>query len=91
MNKKVNTFLFLIAAMLCNLIILILLLGISYTLFFLIIPNTLNHNLVSFLIFAIFAAATISTFFIYNFFLNFISKKINMDKYFINLKKPRKK
>jgi hypothetical protein len=87
MNKKVNTLLFVLGATVFNILITILL---FVALFFAcvgLLPENIAGNALPF----IFIAALVASFFLYNAILKIVTKKIDMDKYFDPIFKPRRR
>lgn len=82
MNKKLNTVLFILAASVVNILVMILLMTLLFALAAFILPPDMGSGLgqVAFLI--IFALAVGGSFFFYHRFIGFLSKKIDMEKYF---------
>lgn len=94
MNKKVNTVLFILGATAVNIItmLFILLLGIYLIgeLFSETAQESVGSVLFSVLFILLFFISIGGSFFIYNRVIKFISKKIDMDKYFHPIFRPRK-
>ena len=90
MNKKANTVLFLIGATVFNLLVMFLLIVISLVLISAIFKDRLSPNLMSVLLIVIFLGSIAGSFLIYGRVLKFISRKIDMEKYFLPLFRRKK-
>jgi drug/metabolite transporter (DMT)-like permease len=89
MNKKLNTALFMIGATIFNLvllfaIIILALLGITA-----LFRDRLGPGTMSILLIVVFLAAMVGSFLIYNRIVKLISRRIDMEKYFLPLFKRR--
>lgn len=92
MNKKVNTVLFMLAATVVNVLIMV---GLLFGLGALYIATTANLQIADgvrmiFLV-LIFAISIFGTYFLYNLIVKKLTTKIEMEKYFDPIFKPRKK
>jgi hypothetical protein len=91
MNKKVNTVLFIIGATIANLVIM---LGIFLTLIVLvgyIMPEDAAPGAISAVFMVIFLGSLVASYFIYQRLIALLSKKIDMEKYFHPIFRPRGK
>ncbi|MBN1696953.1 MAG: leader peptide processing enzyme [Spirochaetales bacterium] len=89
MNKIVNTILFIFVATIVNIIIMIALFLIPYILLALILRENMEHILiVLWVVLPLFAMG--GGLFIYSKIMNYISAKIDMQKYFHPIIKPKK-
>ena len=93
MSKKTNTLLFILAGTIFNILVTIL----SFFLFLalcgvLVFPRIPSESPAwSWVIAAIFIASIVLSFFVYRLAIKIIMKKINMDKYFDPIFRPRKR
>ena len=90
MNKKVNTLLFLVAASLYNIIIMILIIAILLFLVSRFLPQHTSPAAASSIFIVAFILGIAGSFFIYHKTVRYLSRKIDMDKYFHPLFKKRK-
>ena len=86
MNKKVNTVLFILGATVVNIGIMAVLVILG-----LVLLSKLPAGFVPIGTVVIFFVAILGAFFIYHRLIKFISKRVNMDKYFDPIFKQRKK
>jgi hypothetical protein len=91
MNKKVNTVIFILAASFFNIVIMILLMLGLFALASLLLPAGTGAGLGQFVFLLIFAASVGGSFFVYHKLVGFISKKIDMEKYFHPIFRNRKR
>jgi ABC-type multidrug transport system fused ATPase/permease subunit len=91
MNKKTNTFLFILGATVFNLLTVFLLLTLGIILTSLILQGRDPGGVGSLLLFLVFLLAVGGSFFIYHRVVKFISKKIDIERYFDPLIKPRRR
>ena len=85
MNKKANTVLFLLGATVFNLLLMFLLIVIFLVLISAIFKESLSPNILSILMIVVFIGSIAASFFIYGRVVKWLSRKIDMDKYFIPL------
>ena len=90
MNKKTNTVLFLLGATVFNLLVMFLLIVISLVLISVIFRDRLSPNVLSIIMIVLFIGSIAGAFYIYNRVLKLISRKIDMDKYFMPLFRRKK-
>lgn len=90
MNKKVNTVLFLLGATVFNLLIMFILIVIFLVLISAIFRDSLNPNVLSILMIVVFIGSIAASFFIYGRVVKWLSRKIEMEKYFLPLFRRRK-
>jgi len=93
MNKKTNTLLFVLGGTIFNILItiiaFILLLALCSVFVF---PRVSSESTAwSWIMAGIFVAAIVSSFLVYRLAIKIIMKKVNMDKYFDPIFKPRKR
>jgi hypothetical protein len=90
MNKKANTVLFLLGATVFNLLLMFLLIVIFLVLISAIFKDSLSPNILSILMIVVFIGSIAASFFIYGRVVKWLSRKIEMDKYFIPLFRRKK-
>ncbi|MAG13818.1 MAG: leader peptide processing enzyme [Spirochaetales bacterium] len=90
MNKKVNTVLFILGATAVNIITMLFILLLGIYLIGELFSETAQESVGSVLFILLFFISIGGSFFIYNRVIKFISKKIDMDKYFHPIFRPRK-
>jgi hypothetical protein len=90
MNKKVNTVLFLLGATVFNLLIMFVLIVIFLVLISAIFRDSLNPNVLSILMIVVFIGSIAASFFIYGRLVKWLSRKIEMEKYFLPLFRRKK-
>ncbi|NQT60995.1 MAG: leader peptide processing enzyme [Bacteroidetes bacterium] len=88
MNKKVNTALFMLGATLVNIVLMLVLLIGLIMLIGAIFPEP-SSSLAQILLIAAFLLALAGSFGIYTLIIKLVSKRIDMDKYFHPLFKPK--
>ena len=82
MNKKVNTVLFILAASVVNIVVMILLMTLLFALAAFMLPSDIGAGMGQVIFLLVFALSIGGSFFAYHRFIGFLSKKIDMDKYF---------
>ncbi|MDR1469026.1 MAG: leader peptide processing enzyme [Spirochaetaceae bacterium] len=87
MNKKVNTLLFVLGATVVNILITILVFILLFVVCVRLLPPDVSTGALPF----VFIAALAASFFIYNKLLKIVTKKVDMDKYFDPIFKPRRR
>ncbi len=90
MNKKLNTVLFLLAASIYNIVIMLLIIVASLFIVAKIIPKDVAPGLVSGVFILIFILGIGGSFYIYHKTVRYIAGKVDMNKYFLPLFKSRK-
>jgi hypothetical protein len=90
MNKKLNTALFLIGATIFNLLLLFVLILLSLLLISALSRGRLGGNVMSILLIVVFLGSMVGSFLIYNQVIKFVSRKIDMEKYFLPLFRRRR-
>jgi hypothetical protein len=90
MNKKVNTVLFLLGATVFNLLIMFLLIVLFLVLISAVFRDSLNPNVLSVLMIVVFIGSIAASFFIYGRVVKWLSRKIDMEKYFLPLFRRKK-
>lgn len=91
MNKKANTALFIVGATVVNILIMIVLIIVGFAIISAALPHNANPQLASILFLVVFLAAIAGSFFIYHRIVRFITKRVDMEKYFHPIFKPRKR
>lgn len=91
MNKKTNTALFILGATIANILLMIILIIIGFAIISAVLPHQTNPQLASILFLLVFLASIAGSFFIYHKVIQFISKRIDMEKYFHPIFRPRKR
>lgn len=82
MNKKVNTVLFILGATVLNIILMIIILTLGLALISVFVAETVSEGAASIIFLLLFIASIAGSFFIYHRIVRFISKKIDMERYF---------
>jgi hypothetical protein len=90
MNKKLNTVLFLIGATVFNLLVMFILIVVFLVIIQAIFRDRLNPNIFSVLMILIFVVSIAASFFIYGRIVRWLSRRIDMDKYFLPLFRRKK-
>jgi len=90
MNKKANTVLFLLGATVFNLLMMFLLIVMFLVLISAIFRDSLNPNMLSILMIIVFIVSIAASFFIYGRLVKWLSRKIDMEKYFLPLFRRKK-
>ena len=91
MNKKTNTALFIIGATVANILVMIILIVIGFVIVSALLSPKANPQLASILFLVVFLAAIGGSFFIYHKVIQYVSKRVDMEKYFHPIFKPRKR
>jgi hypothetical protein len=90
MNKKANTVLFLLGATAFNLLMMFILIVIFLVLISAIFRDSMNPNVLSVLMIVVFIGSIAASFFIYGRVVKWLSRKIDMEKYFLPLFRRKK-
>ena len=90
MNKRTNTVLFLVGATVFNLLVMFALIVISLVLISAIFRDRLSPNLMSILMVVIFIGSIAASFLIYSRVIKWLSRKVDMEKYFMPIFKKRR-
>ena len=90
MNKKANTVLFLLGATVFNLLLMFILIILFLVLISVVFRDSLGPNLISIMMIVVFVGSIAASFFIYSRVVKWLSRKIDMDKYFIPLFRRKK-
>jgi len=91
MNKKTNTALFIVGATVANILIMIVLILIGFVIISALLPKNSNPQIASILFLVVFIGSIAGSFFIYHKVVQFISKRIDMEKYFHPIFRPKKR
>ena len=90
MNKKANTVLFVLGATVFNLLLMFILIILFLVLISVVFRDSLGPNLISIMMIVVFVGSIAASFFIYSRVVKWLSRKIDMDKYFIPLFRRKK-
>ncbi len=90
MNKKINTALFIIGATAVNMLLIFIIMTALIALTVVLIQNP-SDQAAQVIFLLVFIASIGLSFFIYNKVIKFVSKKVDMDKYFHPIFKPRRR
>ena len=90
MNKRTNTVLFLIGATVFNLAVMFILIILFLVIVSAVFRGSLNPGILSVLMVVVFIGSIAASFFIYGRVLKLISRKWDLDKYFLPLFRRRK-
>jgi hypothetical protein len=90
MNKKLNTLFFILAATLFNLVVMVCLMIGLLALMGRIVPSSVSPSLALLLMVLLFVLAILGTFVIYRWVLNLLSRRFDLERYFIPLFKRKK-
>ena len=90
MNKKVNTALFLLGATVFNLLIMFVLIVLFLVVISALFRDSMNPNVLSILMIVVFIGSIAASFFIYGRLVKWLSRKIDMEKYFLPLFRRKK-
>ncbi|MBI9101137.1 MAG: leader peptide processing enzyme [Spirochaetales bacterium] len=91
MNKKVNTALFILGATFLNMLIMVLLILLGLFIISLIFKDREMGAGGQIALIVVFAGGVIGAFFIYNKIIRIVANKVDMEKYFHPIIKPRKR
>ncbi len=91
MNKKTNTALFIVGATIANILLMVILIIIGMALIAVIVPQGAGGQLAMVLFLLVFLVSIAGSFFIYHKVIQFISKRVDMEKYFHPIFKPRRR
>jgi hypothetical protein len=89
MNKKLNTVLFILGATVVNILTMLIILFLGIFLIGKFLSEGAQESIGQFLFILVFLLAIAGSFFAYNRLIKYISNKIDMDKYFHPIFKPR--
>ncbi|HUX51601.1 MAG TPA: hypothetical protein VMW73_12450 [Spirochaetia bacterium] len=91
MNKKANTILFVLGATVINVLIMMIIFVVLFVLFGRFVAAHLSPQADQIIMLVLFIGAIVLTYFIYHKLINLVTRKIDMEKYFDPIFKPRKK
>jgi len=91
MNKKMNSALFILGATVVNVIIMVGLFLLFLIIHLRFLAPLMGPDAAQLTLIGIFCAAIALTYFIYNWLMKLFASKVDMDKYFDPLVKPRKR
>ena len=91
MNKKVNTFFFIIAATIFNIILIMVLMFVFMLVVGILIPKNTPAIIVNIVITVLFLGTLAAAFFIYHVIVRAIDKKVDLEKYLLPVFKTKKK
>ncbi len=89
MNKKVNTVLFILGATFVNILTMLLILILGLYLISVLLSESARESAGQFLFILVFLISIGGSFFVYNRLIKYVSKKLDMDKYFHPIFTPR--
>jgi hypothetical protein len=89
MNKKANTVFFILGATVLNIVTMLIILFLGIFLIGRFLSESAQESVGQFLFILVFLVAIAGSFFSYNRLIKYISNKIDMDKYFHPIFKPR--
>jgi hypothetical protein len=91
MNKKANTLLFVLGATIANVIVMMAIFLVLFVVFGKFVAPHLSPQANQIIMLVLFIGAIVLTYVIYHRVIGYLSKKIDMDKYFDPIFRPRKK
>ncbi len=91
MNKRMNTVLFILAATVFNLAVIVALMLLSLLIVGLLSRGRLSPNLLSVLVLVFFLGSIVGAFLLYSWLVRKIARRVDMDKYFLPLFRPKKR
>jgi hypothetical protein len=91
MNKKLNTAIFIVAATVANLLMMVILFLIPFAILALTVPQFLGSQAGSLLMVLLFFGALVGSFFLYGLIMKKLSEKYNLDQYLHPIFKPKNK
>ena len=91
MNKKLNTLLFVLGATVVNIILMITLLLVAILILARLLPADVNPAMGQIAFLVVFVLAVIGSFFIYHRVMRIIAKRVDLDRYFDPIFKPRRR
>ncbi|MBN1836390.1 MAG: hypothetical protein JW820_11105 [Spirochaetales bacterium] len=89
MNKRTNTVLFLIGATVFNLLVMFVLIVVLLVAISALFRDRLSPNLMSILMVVVFIGSIAASFLIYSRVIKWLSKKVDMEKYFVSIFKRK--
>ena len=91
MNKKVNTAIFIVGATLVNVVLMIILFVLFLTVYGIIAASRVSPGVNTAAAVALFVISIVGTYFIYHRIVAYMSGKVNMERYFAPIFRPRGK
>jgi fumarate reductase subunit D len=91
MNKKLNTLLFVLGATVINIILMIVLLLVAILILARVLPPDVNPAMGQLAFLGSFILSVVGSFFIYHRAMRIIAKRVELDKYFDPIFKPRRR
>ena len=91
MNKKANTILFVLGATVANVAVMIIIFLVLFVLFGRFLAPHLTPQVDQIIMLVLFIGAIVLTYVIYHRVVRYLTRKIDMDKYFDPIFRPRKK
>ncbi len=91
MNKKANTLLFVLGATIANVIVMMVIFLVLFVLFGRFVAPHLSPQMNQIIMLVLFIAAIVLTYVIYHRAVKYLTTKIDMDKYFDPIFRPRKR
>ena len=91
MNKKINSALFILGATVVNVLLMLVIFVALLVLHLRFLAPMLSDELAQILLIVIFFGTIVLTYVLYNWLMKLFAKRVDMDKYFDPLIKPRKK
>ena len=91
MNKKFNTLLFVLGATLINILLMIILFLAAFVVYGLLLAPRLPAGANAVIVVVLFIVSIVGTYFIYHKLVTLMSKKVEFEKYFDPLFKPKRK
>jgi ABC-type Na+ efflux pump permease subunit len=90
-NKKLNTVLFILGATLVNILTMLLILVLGLVFIFRVLPESVQESIGQFMSLLLFLVAIGGSFYAYHRIIKYVSKKVDLDKYFHPIFRPGKK
>jgi hypothetical protein len=91
MNKKLNTALFIIGASILNVVLMIILITLGLALISLLLPKNISPTIASALFILVFLLSVAGSFFAYHKGIKYLTRKVDMEKYFHPIFTSRKR
>lgn len=82
MNKKVNTVLFIIAATIFNVVVMVIIMTLGLALLSMLVGENMNPGMAQFLFLMLFVLSIAGAFGVYHLAIGLLSKRIDMEKHF---------
>ena len=91
MNKKLNTLLFVLGATVVNIILMVILLLVGILILARVLSPDINPAMGQIAFLGIFILAVLGSFFIYHRVMKLIAKRVDLDRYFDPIFRPRRR